>query len=59
MKTSVCRNMAPPKQLKPSVWKRTRIPRLRFGDSVIVVEYVRTSFKNIVYEDKNKIKDKD
>jgi len=44
VKTSVCRNMAPPKQLKPNVWKRTRILRLRFGDSVIVVEYVKVGF---------------
>ena len=35
-KTRVCRNMAPPRQLKPNVWKTMRILRLKAGGNVIV-----------------------
>ncbi len=41
VKTSTCKNRAPPKQLKPIVWKRTRILRLKSDDSVMAVENTR------------------
>ncbi len=36
-KTSACRNRAPPNELKPIVWKRTRILRLRSDENVTPV----------------------
>ena len=43
-KTRVCRNRAPPMQLRPKVWKITRILRLRTSDGFIVArEYLEVA----------------
>jgi hypothetical protein len=53
-KTSACKNMAPPTQLKPKVWKSMRIRRFTVGDSVMIIANIeKVVLEHMFYETKN------